>query len=93
MFEFKNNHKTTVEINNGKATKNAMDYVERMAKSFVILDEIEQLLKGVKVNKTTESDCLITTKEVKGKGFKIKLLFTSDSARPIAAEIIKEEAE
>ena len=70
MFEFKNNHKTQVEINSESSRENAVKYIEKMVDAFETLRHIETLLGGIKITKRGDSDCVVTTAQIEGKDFR-----------------------
>lgn len=90
MFNFENKHITQVQIDSNLSRANALKYVDKLVDAFAILHEIEALLGGLPANKKLVTDCLVTTAKIEGKDFHVKLVFSPDSEKPHAAEIIME---
>jgi hypothetical protein len=89
MFEFKNKHRSKLEIDTYSTREKAVSYSSRMIDAFEVLSKIESLLSDVDIEKKGDSDIIFQTGTIKGKDFAIRLLFVADSDEPVAAKIIK----
>ena len=88
MFNFKKAHKAKVDTDSNTSLMHAKQYLDKLASAFATLEEVGSVLLIDDIKRNCSTDCFAETAPIKSQGYTVKLLFSCDSDKPVAANII-----